>query len=110
MLDAGLKQLENLSLKNQHISDIYGLSGFDAMSNLDLANNPITDISGLTAVRVADNTAGPLESEYSTHVKYTESGVSVREALDLWDMPVIFLLLAALLGTEWAIRRSRGLA
>ena len=43
-------------------------------------------------------------------VVFTESGVTVREALDLWDMPLVFLVLAALLGGEWALRRSRGLA
>jgi hypothetical protein len=43
-------------------------------------------------------------------VSYTESGVTVREARDLWDMPVVFLLIAALLAGEWALRRSRGLA
>ena len=43
-------------------------------------------------------------------VQFTESGVTVREALDLWDMPVVFLVVATLLATEWAVRRSRGLA
>lgn len=43
-------------------------------------------------------------------VAYTESGVTVREALDLWDMPAVFLVLALLLGAEWGVRRSRGLA
>jgi len=43
-------------------------------------------------------------------VQYTESGVTVRETRDLWDMPVIFFSLVALLGTEWIYRRRRGLA
>ena len=43
-------------------------------------------------------------------MKYSDAGVSVRDALDLWDMPIVFLLLALLLGAEWGIRRSRGLA
>jgi hypothetical protein len=43
-------------------------------------------------------------------VIYTESGVTVRDARDLWDMPAVFLLLVALLGIEWAYRRWRGLA
>lgn len=65
--------------------------------------------------RIARETGGryyPLAAagQLAEDVKYTESGVSVREALDLWDMPAIFLLLAVLLGAEWAIRRSRGLA
>jgi hypothetical protein len=43
-------------------------------------------------------------------VVYTESGVTVREVRDLWDMPAVFLLVLALLGGEWAYRRWRGLA
>ncbi len=41
---------------------------------------------------------------------YTESGVTVREAKDLWDMPAVFLMLALLLGAEWGYRRWQGLA
>jgi uncharacterized membrane protein len=41
---------------------------------------------------------------------YTNAGVTVREAKDLWDMPAIFLLLALLMGAEWSYRRWRGLA
>ncbi|MBX7118596.1 MAG: hypothetical protein K1X31_06315 [Gemmatimonadaceae bacterium] len=43
-------------------------------------------------------------------VQYTDSGVAVRDALDLWDMPVVFLALAVLLAAEWGLRRGRGLA
>jgi hypothetical protein len=42
--------------------------------------------------------------------QYTESGVTVRESRDLWDMPAVFLLLVTLLGAEWGYRRWRGLA
>jgi hypothetical protein len=38
------------------------------------------------------------------------SGITVTEQKDLWDMPVIFLVLVGLLGTEWGYRRWRGLA
>ena len=41
---------------------------------------------------------------------YTNAGVTVREAKDLWDMPAVFLLLAAVLAAEWSYRRWRGLA
>jgi len=43
-------------------------------------------------------------------VVFTDAGVTVRDARDLWDMPIVFLLLATLLGAEWAYRRWRGLA
>jgi hypothetical protein len=38
------------------------------------------------------------------------SGVTVTEHRDLWDMPIIFLVMVGLLGTEWGYRRWRGLA
>ena len=43
-------------------------------------------------------------------VVFTDSGVTVRESRDLWDMPIIFLVLVGLLGGEWGYRRWRGLA
>jgi hypothetical protein len=43
-------------------------------------------------------------------VQFTQSGVTVRESRDLWDMPAVFLLLVTLLGAEWGYRRWRGLA
>jgi len=50
--------------------------------------------------------AGRLEED----VGFTESGVTVKESRDLWDMPVLFFLLVLLLGAEWGYRRRRGLA
>lgn len=43
-------------------------------------------------------------------VRFTESGATVFEQYDLWDMPALFLLLLSLLGVEWGWRRARGLA
>jgi uncharacterized membrane protein len=65
--------------------------------------------------RIANETGGryyPIDdvSKLADDAMFTESGVTVREAKDLWDMPIVFLLLALLLGGEWAYRRFRGLA
>lgn len=65
--------------------------------------------------RIAESTGGryyPLADAeaLAEDVMYTESGVTVRESLDLWDMPIVFLVLTALLGGEWALRRKWGLA
>lgn len=65
--------------------------------------------------RIANETGGryyPLDGaqQLANDAIYTESGVTVREAKDLWDMPAVFLLLALLLGSEWGYRRWRGLA
>ncbi len=43
-------------------------------------------------------------------VSYTGRGVTVVEERDLWDMPILLILLLGLMGTEWAYRRVRGLA
>jgi uncharacterized membrane protein len=42
--------------------------------------------------------------------QYTEAGVTVTEVKDLWDMPIVFFVLVSLLGTEWVLRRRRGMA
>ena len=65
--------------------------------------------------RIADETGGryyPLEAVASLagDAVYTDAGVTVREAKDLWDMPAVFLLLTIVLGAEWGYRRWRGLA
>lgn len=43
-------------------------------------------------------------------IVYSTSGATVIERHDLWDMPILFLILLAALGTEWWWRRRRGLA
>jgi hypothetical protein len=64
--------------------------------------------------RIADETGGryyPLAdaNRLIDDVSYTESGVTQRDARDLWDAPAVFLALVLLLGTEWAWRRRQGL-
>ena len=65
--------------------------------------------------RIAEETGGryyTLEtaSRLPEDLRYAGSGVTVTENRDLWDMPLLFLLLAGLLGAEWGYRRKRGLA
>ncbi|HEX9735353.1 MAG TPA: hypothetical protein VGG06_25575 [Thermoanaerobaculia bacterium] len=43
-------------------------------------------------------------------VRYTESGKTVVETAELWDMPIVLLLLLGALGGEWLLRRRWGLA
>jgi len=40
----------------------------------------------------------------------SKHGVTVVNQMDLWDMPVILLLLVALVTAEWSYRKLRGLA
>jgi uncharacterized membrane protein len=65
--------------------------------------------------RIASDTGGryytpEMVTELPEDMSYTEGGTTVRERKDLWDMPILFLLLVALAGTEWGYRRARGLA
>lgn len=65
--------------------------------------------------RIADETGGKYytlaeAAKLADDAVYTNAGVTVREAKDLWDMPAVFLLLALLLGAEWGYRRWRGLS
>ncbi len=65
--------------------------------------------------RIATETGGgyyPLSDadRLADEVGFTESGVTVRETRDLWDMPFTFLLLVGLLAAEWGYRKRRGLA
>ena len=39
---------------------------------------------------------------------FTGAGVTLTEERDLWDMPIVLILILVLLGAEWGIRRVRG--
>ena len=41
-------------------------------------------------------------------ISYSEAGISVRSIKELWDMPIVFLLLLALPLAEWLLRRKWG--
>ena len=64
--------------------------------------------------RVSDETGGGFytvadAANLAEDIRYTESGTTVVEERDLWDMPVIFLLVVMLASGEWGYRRFRGL-
>jgi uncharacterized membrane protein len=41
-------------------------------------------------------------------ISYSEAGISIRDTKELWNMPIVFLLLLSLLATEWLLRRKWG--
>ena len=43
-------------------------------------------------------------------ISYVNNGASRVEEKELWDMPFLFLLLVGVAGTEWALRKRKGLA
>jgi hypothetical protein len=64
--------------------------------------------------RVAESTGGRYYTSATVgslaeDLQYTGAGVTMVEERDLWDMPILFLLLIGLIGGEWAFRRRRGL-
>jgi hypothetical protein len=64
--------------------------------------------------RVANETGGQAYtpetvSSLPEDVSVTGAGVTLVEDRDLWDMPILFLLILLLLGSEWGFRRIRGL-
>jgi uncharacterized membrane protein len=48
-------------------------------------------------------------SKLANEIPYSEAGITVREAKELWNMPVIFLLILLLPSSEWLLRRKWGL-
>jgi uncharacterized membrane protein len=65
--------------------------------------------------RIAEDTGGRFYtpatvSTLPEDITYMGRGVTVVQEKDLWDMPVILLLLVGLVGGEWALRRRWGLA
>jgi hypothetical protein len=43
-----------------------------------------------------------------SEITFSEAGITTRETLDLWDMPVVFLLALLIVSTEWLLRRRWG--
>lgn len=64
--------------------------------------------------RVADETGGRFYTAANVaslpeDLSITGRGVTVQEELELWDMPVLFLVLLGLVAVEWSVRRRRGM-
>jgi uncharacterized membrane protein len=47
-------------------------------------------------------------SRLPDEITYSEAGITTREVKDLWNIPLVFLLLALLRGGEWMLRRKWG--
>jgi hypothetical protein len=65
--------------------------------------------------RIAEDTGGRFFTPATAAalpeaVSYTGRGVTVVEERELWDMPVLLVLLVGLVSAEWGFRRTRGLA
>jgi uncharacterized membrane protein len=63
--------------------------------------------------KLADQTGGHYYSgrdarKLPSEISFSEAGVTGRENKDLWNMPVVFLLLLAIRSAEWLLRRRWG--
>jgi uncharacterized membrane protein len=47
-------------------------------------------------------------SKLPGEISYSEAGITVRDTKELWNMPIVFLLLLALRSAEWLLRRKWG--
>jgi uncharacterized membrane protein len=45
----------------------------------------------------------------ANEIPYSEAGITIREAKNLWNMPIVFLLLLLLRSSEWLLRRKWGI-
>ena len=68
-----------------------------------------------TLRRIAEETGGKFYDASGIQglpedLRYTGRGVTTVEERDLWDLPIVLLLLAGLLCAEWGYRRSVGLS
>jgi uncharacterized membrane protein len=43
-----------------------------------------------------------------SEISYSEAGISVRDTKELWNMPIVFLVLLGLMSGEWLLRRKWG--
>ena len=64
--------------------------------------------------RISNETGGQFYtpetvSRLPEDITITGAGVTLVEEHDLWDMPVLFMLMLLLMGAEWGFRRIRGL-
>jgi len=78
-----------------------------------IAENFHTEQNQLLLKQLASQTGGRFwESsklnDLPRDISYSEAGISVRSTKELWDMPIVFLLLLGLPTTEWLLRRKWG--
>jgi hypothetical protein len=47
-------------------------------------------------------------SKLPSEISYSEAGISVRDTKELWNMPIVFIVLLTLVAAEWLLRRKWG--
>ena len=64
--------------------------------------------------RLANQTGGqywkPADlGKLASSIPFSEAGVTIRETKDLWNLPLVFLVLVLLRFSEWWLRRKWGI-
>jgi hypothetical protein len=64
--------------------------------------------------RLAAQTGGQYWKPADLHklaagIPFSEAGMTTRETKDLWDLPLVFVVLLALRFSEWWLRRKWGI-
>ena len=72
------------------------------------------NMRGTTLRRIADQTGGLFYTPETVanlpeDLSLTGAGVTLTEERDLWDMPILLILVMGLMAAEWGYRRKRGL-
>ena len=73
------------------------------------------EMRGTLLRRIADETGGRFYTPASVStlpedLAMSKRGITVVNQMDLWDMPIVFMLLIGLVSAEWGYRKKRGLA
>ena len=79
-----------------------------------VAENFHTEQNRVLLERLASETGGQYWKpddlgKLAGSVPYSEAGVTIRETRDLWDLPLVFLVLLLLRFSEWWLRRTWGI-
>jgi uncharacterized membrane protein len=93
------QQLESDVLPFQRIDGV--AENFHAVQNRELLEKLSAETGG-RYWQPADLARLPSE------ISYSEAGISLRDVKELWNMPIILLLLLALVSAEWLLRRKWG--
>ena len=72
------------------------------------------NMRGTTLRRIADQTGGLFYTPETVanlpeDLSLSGAGVTLTEERDLWDMPILLILVMGLMAAEWGYRRKRGL-
>ncbi len=105
-----------------HQVHVQAIRGDSAVASASFALDAVEDngeffgaqMRGPLLRRIAEETGGRFYTlaemgRLPDEVGFSGSGITRMENYDLWDMPLVFLLIIALVGGEWGLRRVRGL-